>query len=362
MRRVLGRDAAEEAPQDDARAIRGRFFIYRYDESQRIPRRPSESTAPENPEAPPAGGVENDTHSPPALSLPPVDPSVQDGEWRLVSEVTLSLTTPEYGPLNWRALVDVQTDSVLYLEPLVASLNGMVFLRDPITSTGNAANTPNQSNSVLNPLRNSVELPNLAAPVNGVQSLRGRFAIVVNVRPPEHRSPTTGQPEKHSITTSAPMTLPPSTPTIILTASSRWSESLGFPINVYFNNTTFPLTVDHRQCGDTINAHCGGNGVGGIGHAGYALNDLSNTTNPIGRACDSRVHLHELGGHGILFEHVGSRRFGFAHSAGDSMSAILHDPDSRAPDRFRYAPWNPQNMRRFDRTGGGRMGLGGKPG
>ena len=29
-----------------------------------------------------------------------------------------------------------------------------------------------------------------------------------------------------------------------------------------------------------------------------------------------------------------SGRFGFAHSAGDSMSAILHDPDSRAPDRL----------------------------
>ena len=32
------------------------------------------------------------------------------------------------------------------------------------------------------------------------------------------------------------------------------------------------------------------------------------------------------------------------------MSVILHDPDSRAPDRFRYAPWNPQNTRRFDRA------------
>ena len=29
----------------------------------------------------------------------------------------LSLTTPEYGPLNWRALVDVQTDSVLSWNP-----------------------------------------------------------------------------------------------------------------------------------------------------------------------------------------------------------------------------------------------------
>ena len=78
-------------------------------------------------------------------------------------------------------------------------------------------------------------------------------------------------------------------------------ESLGFPIATYFNNTTFPLTVDHRDNAGTRLMRALRRQRGGrIGHAGYALNDLSNTTNPLGRACDSRVHLHELGGHGIL--------------------------------------------------------------
>lgn len=347
VRRVLSRDVGEEAPQDDARAIRGRFFIYRYDESQRLPAAHGESSpSPEEPQ-------EADTHDQPALSLPPVDPSIQDGDWRLVSEVTFSLTTPEYGPLNWLALVDVETDSVLYLEPLVGALNGLVFHRDPITSTGNSANNPSRNNSVLNPLRTSVPLPNLNAPVNGVQSLRGRFAAVTDVNLPSIAPPT--QPANTEFNYDAR--------TNDFAAVNAYYhtdrffalvESLGFPIATYFNNTTFPVRVDHRDNldlpNDTINAWCVGNGMGGIGYAGYALNDLSDTANPIGRACDSRVHLHELGGHGILYEHVGTANFRFAHSAGDSLSAILHDPDSQAPDRFQYAPWNPQNTRRFDRA------------
>jgi hypothetical protein len=114
------------------------------------------------------------------------------------------------------------------------------------------------------------------------------------------------------------------------------------------------VRVDHRDfvsgTDDTFpNAHCVDNGTGGIGYAGYSLSDLTDKAHPMGRACDSRVHFHELGGHGILYEHVGSANFGFAHSAGDSLSAIYHDPDSKAADRFRYAPWIAANTRRFDR-------------
>ena len=47
------------------------------------------------------------------------------------------------------------------------------------------------------------------------------------------------------------------------------------------------------------------------------LADLGDTTNPIGIACDYRVVLHELGGHGVLYNHV-SANFKFSHSAGDS--------------------------------------------
>lgn len=366
VRRVLGREApaalmgteTEEPPADDARAIRGRFFVYRYDAARRIP--PGAHIA-----VPPDGATEAEQAAAaslevngqlPSLELPPVDPSVADGAWRLVSEVTFTLTTPELGRLNWRSLVDVETDSVLLLEPLVAGQFGFVFHRDPISSTGVLANGPNQNNAVLNPLRNTVELPNLVSPSDGVQTLRGRFAVVTNVEQPNVAPPTVAAGSRFDFDVR----------TNDFAAVNAYYhtdrffalvESLGFPIASYFDHTNFPVTVDHRDNvygnANTINARCEGNGEGGIGFAGYCLNDLSNTANPIGRACDSRVHLHELGGHGVLYEHVDHPNFGFAHSAGDSISAILHDPDSRLRDdpaqRFRYAPWNPVNDRRFDR-------------
>jgi hypothetical protein len=365
IRQVLDRGAAEDAAWDDARAIRGRFFVYRYDEKNRLPDQPSggagataaipESPAPENPEEPASSGPAVPPRELPILDLPPVDASIDDGAWRLASEFTFSLTTAEFGAVNWRALVDVETDSVLLLEPLISGLTGMVFVRDPITSTGDGSKLPSATNAVLNPLRTSVTLPNLDAPIAGVQALRGKFAVVADVNPPNIAPPTNpaNAAFNYDVRTNNYAAVSAYYHTDRFFALV---ESLGFHIASYFNNTTFPLRVDHRDnvggSADTINAWCVGNGAGGIGYAGYALNDLGDTANPIGRACDSRVHLHELGGHGVLYEHVGRANFGFAHSAGDSLSAILHDPDTRAPDRFRYSPWNPQNTRRFDRRVG----------
>lgn len=353
VRQILGRNDSlnETAPYDNARAIRGRFFVYRYDAANRVPSKKADGVTPESMSETPTVTT---TATVPELALPPVDPSITDRAWRIVSEFTFTLTTPEYGTLNWRALVDVEKDSVLLLEPLVAGQDGFVFVRDPITSTGNFANKPDSNNAVLNAFRTSVQLPNLSAPANGKQDLRGRFAVVADVNEPAIPPPTVaaGSSFDFNVRTNdfAAVNAYYHTDRFFTVV-----ESLGFPVSSYFDNTSFPVRVDHRDNlnlgQDTINAHCVGNGSGGIGYAGYALNDLSDTTNPIGRACDSRVHFHELGGHGILYEHVDHPNFGFAHSAGDSLSAIFHDPETRITgvDRFRYAPWNPSNDRRFDR-------------
>ena len=73
---------------------------------------------------------------------------------------------------------------------------------------------------------------------------------------------------------------------------------------MYFWPTPFPSPVDHRGFGGTgnvINAHCLGLAGGtGILQTAFALADLNDLTHPIGIACDWRVVLHELGGHGIL--------------------------------------------------------------
>jgi zinc metalloprotease ZmpB len=319
--------------------IRGRLFVYRYNAEERLPKHGA--VPPETPEAPEA-------HHDPVLPLPPVPAAIEDGRYYTVAEITFALGIPGNERLVWLALVEVETNAVLYLRALASGVNGLVFALDPITQSGNAANTPDQTNAVLNPFRASVVLPNLNAPVAGIQSLTGSRAAVVDVEAPIVAAPTkpSGNNFDFNVRTNDFAAV---NAYYHVDKFFEVVESLGFPIATYFNATTFPLPADHRDIGNTVNAHCIGNGLGGIGHVGYALNDTNDLVNPIGRACDSRVTWHELGGHGILYEHVNSANFGFAHSAGDSLSVIFHDPESKAPDRFRYAPWNPINTRRCDR-------------
>ena len=142
----------------------------------------------------------------------------------------------------------------------------------------------------------------------------------------------------------------------------RLVEDLGFPVASYFPGTTFPSPVDHRghydkkrPQGDEINAHCAGDPVGtGIGYTTFSLADTGNLAKPIGIACDWRIVLHELLGHGVLYNHIGGPRFRFAHSAGDSFAAIINDPGSKARDRGATFPWLvgiPASAQRYhDRT------------
>src|SRR5207247_2164872 len=69
----------------------------------------------------------------------------------------------------------------------------------------------------------------------------------------------------------------------------------------------------------------------------------------IGNASDWRVVLHELGGHGTLLNHVGSATFLFAHSVGDSLAAILNDPESNAANKNLTFPWVEGYGRQHDR-------------
>lgn len=319
--------------------IRGRLFVYRYDAAARLPKHSA---------VPPETAGTQEAHEELTLPLAPVPRSIKDGEYYTVAEVTFSYPLPGNEKLVWLALVELRTNAVLYLRALASGVNGMIFRVDPITATGNAANTPDKSDAVLNPFRTSVALLDLNAPVGGVQALRGSRAAVVDIEAPAVAPPTqpAGNNFDYDVRTNNFAAV---NAYYHVDRFFQMVEGLGFPIATYFDGTTFPVSADHRDMGNTINAHCIGNGMGGIGHVGYALNDTTDLTHPIGRACDSRVTWHELGGHGVLYEHVNSANFGFSHSAGDSLSVILHDPDSKAPDRFRYAPWNPSNLRRCDR-------------
>lgn len=295
----------------------------------------------------------------PTIPLPPLPDTIRDGGFYVALEIYLTATTPPWGRLNWVAYIDITTNAILQLKPLVDHVSGAVFLRDPITKGSGLL--PNATNVQLNPLRDSVTLVGLNPPVGGIQSLTGEFVTVVDAVAPVVPVPTTTTPFNFTYGTRTDDFAAANT-YYQCDRFFRLVRDLGFDISTYFDGTTFPVRADHRGFGgNTINARCPGNTTGnGIGTLEFALADLSDTANPMSIAADWRVVLHELGGHGILWDHVNSPNFGFAHSAGDSFAAILNDPGSGAPDRFLTFPWVGSVInRRHDRTPASGWGWGG---
>jgi hypothetical protein len=349
--------------QATPRLIRGRFFIYRYDPAKRTDdfRQPTLGT-----EVPEPGATQDAdqllTGAPPTLPLQPVPKSIQQGRWYLVAELVFGL--PFKGrPINWRILVEVETNAILYLRALTSGVDGLVFTADPITVTGNAANSPAATNATLNPIRGSVTLAGLTAPAPGSnQALTGNLVQVSDFE----------------LATAAPPTEPSGTNFNYNARSNNFAavnayyhcdrffrlvEDLGFTLSSYFDGTTFPVPVDHRGRYGSVdgierNASCSGDGDG-IANVDFELADLTDTVNPLGIAGDWRVVLHELGGHGILYDHVNTANFGFSHSAGDSFAVILNDPATQATDRFESFPWVSFIGRRHDRTVAAGWGWGG---
>ncbi len=364
---IVGKAAKAPKGLDDRQTIphliRGRFFVYRYDPAKRIVDHPHPTPGTNVPEQ----GATQDADqplcgTPPTLPLPPVPKSIQEGHWYVVAELIVRLPF-EGRPMNWRMLVDVETNAILYLRALISVVNGLVFAADPITATGNAANSPTANNATLNPVRSSEALLGLTVPAPGSnQALAGNFVRISDFE----------------LATAAPPTEAPGSNFNYQARTNNFAavnayhhcdrffrlvENLGFTISSYFDGTSFPVPVDHRGRFGSLdgierNASCSGDGDG-IANVDFELADLTDTTNPMGIAADWRVVLHELGGHGILYDHVNVANFGFAHSAGDSFAVILNDPTTLAADRFESFPWVSFIGRRHDRTVASGWGWGG---
>lgn len=343
---------ATEASQTQIEMVSDRLVVFRYESAQRLSNERD---------------VENGDHSDQGhgvafpFTIPP-PPDLPDGTFRLAREIIFRIVTPPRGLVTWLAIVDAETGDLLYLRPFTADVDGLVFTRDPMTAGGTAG--PDTSTATLNGFRSTVTLPGLSAPASGAEQALSGDNIAV---------------QDFELATAAPPTEPTGTNFDYASRTNdfaavnayyhndrffRFVADLGFPRANYFNGTTFPLPVDHRgRFGSTdgieINASCSGNGTGGIANADYELAHLGDTDNPIGLANDWRIVLHELGGHGILYDHVNFANFGFAHSAGDSFAAVLSDPDSLAADRFATFPWIALISRRHDRAVGAGWAWGG---
>jgi len=335
---------------DETRLLSGKFFIYKYDPKKRYAGKP----AP--PEGKIDGAVSAEDREIPIPKLPPVSDKIKTGRAYLVAEIVFISNLGGFGGLSWLIMVEIETGSILYIECMTCGVNGLVFRRDPVVKTGNLTITSDDGNAILNPQRDDVLLTHLDAPVAGTQQLRGTYVDIEELT------------DSHADPDIAPPTQPISTDFDYDARTNNFGavsayyhqtelfktiESLGFPIATYLDGTTFPIPVDHRGLGSVINAHCVGNTSGTL-HMCFALCDTTNTADPLCRAVDPWVHWHEMGGHGLLYDHVGSANFGFAHSAGDGLAALQMDPESQLralglPDRFRYAPFHPTITRRFDR-------------
>jgi hypothetical protein len=327
-----------------ARLLSGKFFIYKYDPKRRYAGKPA-------PASDRKGGVVGEERELPLLDLPSVNDKIKTGQAYLVGELIFQLNK-----LVWLILVEVETGSVLYIECMTCGVNGLVFKRDPINSSGDLTITANQPNSVLDDHDFDELLPDLDPPSGGTQSLSGLYVSIEEQDAPAIAAPT--------VAAGSDFDFDPRTNDFGAvnayyhqTQLFRTIASLGFVVEDYFDGTTFPIPVDHRASindpnGEEINAFWSPNGTGGTGFMGYCLCDTSDLANPLGRAVDPYVHWHEMGGHGVLGDHVGSGNLGFSHSHGDGLAAIQNDPESalRAqPERFDYAPFHPTITRRFDR-------------
>lgn len=353
---------------DRAKATRGLFYVYKYNAEERQPKYTVDmlKASKEKVYDFEAGEAEI------TLPLPPVADKINDSQHYLVAEIIFHLSPKDR--LNWKALIEVETGSILWLRAMVSGVNGLVFTYDPQTSTGDLTNTPDDGNAILNPLRDDVVLPNLNAPVAGVQSLTGTHVTVIDDDTPNIAPPTeaTGNDFDYDARTNNFGAV-----NAYYHANNLFDviEDLGFALSGpsgYFNGTSFPVHLDHRASygdepnGIERNAACFGDGPtgltgDGIGLVAYMLSDITDTTNPLGRSVDKWVHWHEIGGHGILWDHVSSPNFGFAHSAGDSMAAFQNDPESQLralPERFQYAPFRGLN-RWFNRAVADGWGWGG---
>lgn len=303
-----------------------RKLIYQYDPARRID--PEVNSAPKD----------SFECGPPTLPLPSLPPSILAEQHYVVTEVLFSLAVDESGPINWRAFIEEQTGAVLYLRALIACAAGQIFRTDPLTAGAGPAVTPSAGAPVLNPFRSIVTLEGLTNA--NPQPLNGQFVKLVDSEAPVALAPSLANPPANFFFDAPSREFAAANAYHHCDGLFRLMQGMGFNLATYFDGTAFPVPVDACAFNDIINARAPGNPTG-TGSGGF-LFGLAGPPPSVSIAADVRVVLHEFG-HTILWDSVHHPNFGFAHSAGDSLAAILMDPESALRGdpvrRFHTFPW-----------------------
>ena len=290
-----------------------------------------------------------------ARQLPPLPQHVREYEGMhcVVTEVLFSVVMKGWGEIHCRAFIEPESGAVLYLRALVSGATGVVpsaivFTPDPgsfPTPAGEAPASADSPVAQLDPFRKRVELPGLDGPdAQGKQALSGELVRLANLNIPALPMPSQSHPFAFDYACDS-ADFAACSAYYHCDGVFRLIESLGIDVRRYFGHTAFPITVDPHAFDQEVNAQALGNS-NGRGIAQFMFGSASAGTQ-FGIATDVRVVLHEFG-HALLWEHIGSPTFPFAHSPGDSLAAILSAPLSSAKDPGRTYPFL-SNLGGFDR-------------
>lgn len=253
--------------------------------------------------------------------------------------------------LPYRDYFDWDLGRITRSEVMASDVAGLVFRVDPRSQSGATEPGPYRPGAELDAYREHLPLPDLAAP-NPTQALSGSRVYVAQNNPLGINPPTKPGGADFDYTSRTDDFAAVSAYRHC-DAAFRMVEALGFPLAQYFSENVkkslFPIRVVHRAPirpgpavfdGRTVNAQVVRGGYPQVvGEMRFALGDLSDKIdNPIGIATDARFAWHEFG-HVLLIATTGELEFRFAHSAGDTLAAIICDLDSMAAATRPAHPW-----------------------
>jgi hypothetical protein len=339
------------------------MLYYRFRQAERLGWTP-------NPDDPPGARlmVGNRQETLPLPGLPASGPGKFEEEKHYIVTEVLFTTEVRSGnkirKVNWRALIHVGSGHVLFLRaaeaacfgdlfPISAvgesaidtgytgaaipagtsSASGYVLCDDPLTYNGTDLFDPlgSVSDAKLSVLRVDVDFDIIVRGASNPVDLRGQWGYITDLWNPG----TSGNPEDDDSIAPYEFCFQVITEAEKFTAVNayyhfdsmfRMVDQLGLLDDFFPLDMRVPIQIDPHGMEELVDAKT-------MGYQDHKRLEsvYYGRTKPgqwWGNGLDVRVTLHEFG-HALLWSSLNSPNFAFAHSAGDSLAAIVCDPDTK---------------------------------
>ncbi|KYH02028.1 hypothetical protein SE91_29430 [Bradyrhizobium sp. DOA1] len=288
-----------------------------------------------------------------------------DGPLGLAISATIFMAAASGDSIAHRVIFDPVEKKLVRKSAIASACAGLAFQSDPNSKTGKFDFRPDNDAAKLDLLRDPVVLHDLEHAGGGRRRLSGPrvklrqpAALGADYEPPVQLPPFSFSARSNEFAAVSAY--------CHCDSMMRLVEEFGFDRTDHFRDISLPLTVDHRakllsgpgaRDGRGINAYV----TPFRGKTAqrpwnvmmlFGLADLADTwKHPLGLAADVRFVWHEFC-HVLILAATGSTEFGFAHSAGDALGAIMCDPASKLRGRRRGVtyPYVQLPFRRHDRA------------